>query len=70
MARPKLSEELRKEKLHLSISPNTKKMLDEIRAEKNQSISELVEEYVQKEYRKLHKKAKKEVENENIETTD
>lgn len=53
MSRPKLAEEIKKVKLNLTISPEAKKMLDEIRISKNQSISEWVEDCIRKEYRKV-----------------
>lgn len=58
MARPKLPNALKKEKLNLTISREVKEMLDYIRIEKNISISAFLEEAVTKEYKKLQKSAK------------
>lgn len=58
MARPKLPNSLKKEKLNLTVSREVKEMLDSIRIEKNISISAFLEEIVIKEYKKLQKAGK------------
>ena len=55
MARPKLPDSAKKEKLNLTISHEAKEMLELIRIKKSVSISTLVEEYIHKEYRKLQR---------------
>ncbi len=55
MARPKLPNSIKKDKLNLTISPEIKEMADYIRIKKNVSISKLVEDTIRKEYKKLHK---------------
>lgn len=60
MARPKLPNLEKKEKLNLTVSREVKEMLDLIRIEKNISISAFLEEAVMKEYRKLQKAEKAE----------
>lgn len=57
MARPK-STKPKRVNLMLTVSPEVKDMLDYIRREKETSISEMVETYIRKEYRKLVKDAK------------
>lgn len=56
MARPKLPNGMKKEKLNLSVSPETKEMLILMRNKMNISISEFVEEAIHREYRKMVKK--------------
>ena len=56
MARPKLPNGTKKEKLNLSVSPETKEMLILMRNKMDISISELVEEAIHKEYHKMVKK--------------
>lgn len=56
MARPKLPNGTKKEKLNLSVSPETKEMLILMRNKMDISISEFVEEAIQREYRKMVKK--------------
>lgn len=56
MARPKLPNGTKKEKLNLSVSPETKEMLILMRNKMDISISEFVEEAIHKEYRKMVKK--------------
>lgn len=56
MARPKLPNGTKKEKLNLSVSPETKKMLILMRNKMDISISEFVEEAIHREYRKMVKK--------------
>ncbi|WP_455502169.1 ribbon-helix-helix protein, CopG family [Gemmiger sp.] len=56
MARPKLPEELKKERVNLTLSKEVKEMLDAIRDTNKVSISEFLEESVRKEYRRLVKK--------------
>lgn len=58
MARPKLPNNLKKEKLNLTVSRETKEMIEFIRIEKNISISAFLEEIVAKEYKKLQKAGK------------
>lgn len=58
MARPKLPNSLKKEKLNLTVSRETKEMIEFIRIEKNISISAFLEEIVAKEYKKLRKAGK------------
>lgn len=58
MARPRLSEGLKKERINLTISKETKEMLDAIRQINDTSISEFVEKTIVKEYRKLVKNGK------------
>lgn len=55
MARPKLDDSLKKVRLNLTISRETKEMLDTIRIKKGVSISEFLETAVKKEYKKLQK---------------
>jgi hypothetical protein len=55
MARPKLPEGLKKETLHLTVSKESKEMLNAIRDNKEKSISTLVEAMIVREYRKLVK---------------
>lgn len=56
MARPKLPNGIKKEKLNLSVSPETKEMLILMRNKMDISISEFVEEAIHREYRKMVKK--------------
>ena len=56
MARPKLPNGTKKEKLSLSVSPETKEMLILMRNKMDISISEFVEEAIHREYRKMVKK--------------
>ncbi len=56
MARPKLPNGTKKEKLNLSVSPETKEMLILMRNKMDISISEFVEEAIHREYRKMVKK--------------
>lgn len=56
MARPKLPNGTKKEKLNLSVSPETKEMLILMRSEMNISVSEFVEEAIRREYHKMVKK--------------
>lgn len=58
MARPKLPNSLKKEKLNLTVSREVKEMLDFIRIEKSISISTFLEDAVIKEYKKLQKSGK------------
>lgn len=58
MARPKLPNSLKKEKLNLTVSRETKEMIEFIRIQKNISISAFLEEIVAKEYKKLQKSGK------------
>lgn len=58
MARPKLPNSLKKEKLNLTVSRETKEMIEFIRIQKNISISAFLEEIVAKEYKKLQKAGK------------
>lgn len=58
MARPKLPNLEKKEKLNLTVSREVKEMLNTIRIEKNISISAFLEEVVAKEYKKLQKAGK------------
>ena len=60
MARPKLSEDLKKVRLNLTVSKETKEMLDFIRNYKNVSISELLDTTISKEYKKLQRELQKE----------
>lgn len=59
MARPKLNPETKKVKMNLTISPEAKEIAEIIRSERNISVSELLEEYLRKEYQKLQKKQQK-----------
>lgn len=56
MARPKLPNGMKKEKINLSISPEAKNMLILMRREMDISVSEFVEEAIRKEYHKMVKK--------------
>lgn len=56
MARPKLPNGMKKEKINLSISPEAKSMLILMRREMNISVSEFVEETIRREYHKMVKK--------------
>lgn len=56
MARPKLPNGTKKEKLNLSVSPETKEMLILMRNKMDISISEFVEGAIHREYRKMVKK--------------
>lgn len=56
MARPKLPNGTKKEKLNLSVSPETKEMLILMRNKMDISISEFVEEAIHREFRKMVKK--------------
>lgn len=56
MARPKLPNGTKKEKLNLSVSPETKEMLILMRNKMDISVSEFVEEAIHREYRKMVKK--------------
>ena len=56
MARPKLPNGTKKEKLNLSVSPETKEMLILMRNKMDISISGFVEEAIHREYRKMVKK--------------
>lgn len=56
MARPKLSKELRRIKMNLTIAPEVKEMADMIRIKKNISMSMFFEEYIRSEYRKMVKR--------------
>lgn len=56
MARPKLPNGTKKEKLNLSVSPETKEMLILMRNKMDISVSEFVEEAIHKEYHKMVKK--------------
>lgn len=55
MARPKLSQETKRIKMNLTISPQTKEMAEMIRIKKNISMSMFFEEYIRSEYRKMVK---------------
>lgn len=55
MGRPRIESTSKKVNLTLTVSPEIKDMLQYVRAGKGLSISELVEEYVRKEYKKLQK---------------
>lgn len=56
MARPKLPNGMKKEKINFSISPEAKNMLILMRSEMNISVSEFVEEAIRREYHKMVKK--------------
>lgn len=56
MARPKLPNGMKKEKINLSISPEAKNMLILMRREMDISVSEFVEEAIRREYHKMVKK--------------
>ena len=56
MARPKLPNGTKKEKLNLSVSPETKEMLILMHNKMDISVSEFVEEAIHREYRKMVKK--------------
>lgn len=56
MARPKLPNGTKKEKLNLSVSPDAKEMLILMRNKMDISISEFVEEAIRREYHKMVKK--------------
>lgn len=56
MARPKLSQETKRIKMNLTISPQTKEMAEMIRIKKNISMSMFFEEYIRSEYRKMVKR--------------
>lgn len=56
MARPKLPNGTKKEKLNLSVSPETKEMLILMRNKMDISVSEFVEEAIHREYHKMVKK--------------
>lgn len=56
MARPKLPNGMKKEKINLSISPEAKDMLILMRSEMNISVSEFVEQTIRREYHKMVKK--------------
>lgn len=56
MARPKLPNGMKKEKINLSISPEAKSMLILMRSEMNISVSEFVEEAIRREYHKMVKR--------------
>ena len=55
MARPKLPNSLKKEKINLTVSVECKQMAEYIRIKKSISISELLEEIIRKEFKKLQK---------------
>lgn len=56
MARPKLSQETKRIKMNLTVSPEVKEMAEKIRIKKNISMSMFFEEYIRAEYRKMVKK--------------
>lgn len=56
MARPKMKTENVKVKINLTLSLEAKKKLELLRDEKDKSASELVELWVEKEWKRLHKK--------------
>lgn len=56
MARPKLSQETKRIKMNLTVSPQTKEMAEMIRIKKNISMSMFFEEYIRSEYRKMVKR--------------
>lgn len=58
MSRPKLQDYERKARLNLTISQETKAMLETVRQAKNAPISALLEDLIQREYRKLVKAGK------------
>jgi hypothetical protein len=58
MPRPKLPNGVAKEKLNLTVSKETKEMLEIIRIKKNISISSFVEECIRKECKKIEKSIK------------
>lgn len=55
MARPKLPNGTKKEKLNLSVSPEAKEMLILMRNKMDISISEFVEKAIRREYHKMVK---------------
>ena len=55
MARPKLPNGMKKEKINLSISPEAKSMLILMRNKMDISVSEFVEEAIRREYHKMNK---------------
>lgn len=55
MSRPKLPNMEKKAKMNLTISPEAKEMAEAVRAVKNVSMSQLLEECIRKEYKKLQK---------------
>ena len=55
MARPKLDPSLKKVKLNLTLSVDAKEMLDSIREDKQQSVSEWIESLIRKEHKRLVK---------------
>lgn len=55
MARPKLDPSLKKVKLNLTLSADAKEMLDAIREDKQQSVSEWIESLIRKEHKRLVK---------------
>ena len=56
MARPKLSQETKKVKMNLTVSPEVKEMAELVRIKKNISMSVYFEECVRAEYKKMVKK--------------
>lgn len=56
MPRPKLPKKQKKERLNLTVSPETKEMIDLMRIKMNVSISEFFETVIQKEFKKMSKK--------------
>ena len=56
MARPKLSQETKRIKMNLTISPEVKEMAEMIRIKKNISMSMFFEDYVRAEYKKMVRK--------------
>ena len=56
MARPKLSQEIKRIKMNLTISPEVKEMAEMIRIKKNISMSMFFEDYVRAEYKKMVRK--------------
>lgn len=56
MARPKLSQEIKRIKMNLTIAPEVKEMAEKIRIKKNISMSMFFEEYVRMEYKKMVKR--------------
>lgn len=56
MARPKLSSEIKRIKMNLTVAPEVKEMAEMIRIKKNISMSMFFEEYVRSEYKKMVKR--------------
>ena len=56
MARPKLSSEIKRIKMNLTVAPEVKEMAEMIRIKKNISMSMFFEEFLRSEYRKMVKR--------------